>query len=217
MGGILGSLVGSTLTSTIVGRGWVVTENLLLVGAGVLVSTLPQIRGLQRLARIAAASETAREVRGDGAGDVVDEAAPKGRREDGWVWVRQDPYVAAMAALDRVGLASRADSVASALSHGEQRQLEIAMALATDPRLLMLDEPTAGMGYEETAQMVQLLESLKGETTILLIEHDMDAVFALADRIVVLVYGRVAASGDPEAVRNDPEVRKAYLGEEDGV
>jgi len=120
----------------------------------------------------------------------------------------------ARAALARVGLASRADVLVAKLSHGEQRQLEIAMALATGPRLLLLDEPMAGMGPEESGRMVATLRALKGELTILLIEHDMEAVFALADRITVLVYGRIIASGPPEAIRADAQVRQAYLGEE---
>jgi branched-chain amino acid transport system ATP-binding protein len=120
----------------------------------------------------------------------------------------------ARAALARVGLAARADVLVAKLSHGEQRQLEIAMALATGPRLLLLDEPMAGMGPEESGRMVATLRALKGELTILLIEHDMEAVFALADRITVLVYGRIIASGPPEAIRADPQVRQAYLGEE---
>jgi len=121
----------------------------------------------------------------------------------------------ARAALARMGLAARADVPVAALSHGEGRQLEIAMALATKPRLLLLDEPTAGMGPEESARMVATLRELKHDLAILLIEHDMEAVFALADRITVLVYGRVIASGAPEAIRIDPEVRRAYLGEQD--
>jgi branched-chain amino acid transport system ATP-binding protein len=121
----------------------------------------------------------------------------------------------ARAALARVGLAERADVLVSRLSHGEHRQLEIAMALATRPRMLLLDEPMAGMGPDESARMVRLLRELKQDLTILLIEHDMEAVFALADRITVLVYGRVIASGPPEAIRADAEVRKAYLGAPD--
>jgi branched-chain amino acid transport system ATP-binding protein len=101
------------------------------------------------------------------------------------------------------------------MSHGERRQLEIAMALATTPRMLLLDEPMAGMGPEESAQMVATLRELKGTMTILLIEHDMDAVFALADRITVLVYGRVIASGQPAAIKADAAVRQAYLGEKE--
>jgi branched-chain amino acid transport system ATP-binding protein len=125
--------------------------------------------------------------------------------------------VPARAALDRVGLAGRADVTVSKLSHGEHRQLEIAMALATGPRMLLLDEPMAGMGPEESARMVAMLRELKRELTILLIEHDMEAVFALADRITVLVYGRVIATGAPEAVRANAEVRQAYLGENEKV
>jgi branched-chain amino acid transport system ATP-binding protein len=103
------------------------------------------------------------------------------------------------------------------MSHGEHRQLELAMALATRPRLLLLDEPMAGLGPEESARMVNTLRELKRELTILLIEHDMEAVFALADRISVLVYGRVIASGDPESIRANAEVRQAYLGEQEAV
>ena len=116
--------------------------------------------------------------------------------------------------LARVGLAERAETAAGDLSHGEHRQLEIAMALATRPRLLLLDEPMAGMGPEESARMVSTLRDLRRERTLLLVEHDMDAVFAIADRITVLVSGRVVASGRPEAIRADPEVRRAYLGED---
>ncbi len=101
------------------------------------------------------------------------------------------------------------------MSHGEQRQLELAMALACRPRMLLLDEPMAGLGPEESARMVAMLRELKSELTILLIEHDMEAVFALADRISVLVYGRVIASGLPDAIRANPEVREAYLGEQE--
>ncbi len=116
--------------------------------------------------------------------------------------------------LEAVGLVARADTLASALSHGEQRQLEIAMALAGAPRLLLLDEPMAGMGAEESLRMVALLRGLKSRCGMLLIEHDMDAVFALADRITVLVYGRAIATGTPEEIRGNPEVRQAYLGED---
>jgi branched-chain amino acid transport system ATP-binding protein len=121
----------------------------------------------------------------------------------------------ARAALARVGLGGRADVIVSNLSHGEHRQLEIAMALATGPRMLLLDEPMAGMGPEESARMVKTLRELKAELTILLVEHDMEAVFALADRITVLVYGRVITTGTPEAIRAHPEVRQAYLGDDD--
>jgi len=118
----------------------------------------------------------------------------------------------ARAMLARVGLAARADIAAEDLSHGERRQLELAMALATNPRLLLLDEPMAGLGTTESAAMTSLLAALKGEIAILLVEHDMDAVFALADRITVLEGGRVIASGPPDAIRADPAVRDAYLG-----
>jgi branched-chain amino acid transport system ATP-binding protein len=119
--------------------------------------------------------------------------------------------------LDEVGLGARAQTVAGNLAHGEQRQLEIAMALATRPRLLLLDEPTAGMGPEDTEGMTQFLAGLKGDYAMLLIEHDMDAVFALADRITVLVYGRAIATGAPAEIRRNSEVRAAYLGEEAAV
>ena len=119
----------------------------------------------------------------------------------------------AHSALARVGLGSRSGAIVASLSHGEQRQLELAMALAAKPRLLLLDEPMAGLGAEESARMVETLRELKRELTILLIEHDMEAVFALADRITVLVYGRVIATGAPEAIRLNAEVRRAYLGE----
>jgi branched-chain amino acid transport system ATP-binding protein len=123
----------------------------------------------------------------------------------------------ARAALARVGLEHRADLRAAQLSHGEHRQLEIAMALATGPRMLLLDEPMAGLGPEESSRMVSMLRALKRELTILLVEHDMDAVFALADRITVLVHGRVIASGRPEAIRAHPDVRKAYLGDNEAA
>ena len=122
----------------------------------------------------------------------------------------------ARAALDRVGLGSRGGVRVDRLSHGEQRQLEVAMALATRPRMLLLDEPMAGMGPEESARMLAMLRALKGDITVLLIEHDMETVFALADRITVLVYGRVIASGEPAAIRADAAVREAYLGEQEG-
>jgi len=123
----------------------------------------------------------------------------------------------AHAVLRRVGLEARADTVVARMSHGEQRQLELAMALASQPRLLLLDEPMAGLGPEESSRMVGTLRELKRELTILLIEHDMEAVFALADRITVLVYGRVIASGDPAAIRANAEVRQAYLGEQEAT
>jgi len=123
----------------------------------------------------------------------------------------------ACAALARVGMTGKADSIVSRLSHGEHRQIEIAMALATRPRLLLLDEPMAGLGPEESARMLTLLRELKRQYTIMLIEHDMEAVFALADRISVLVYGRVIATGAPEAIRANAQVRQAYLGEGDAA
>jgi branched-chain amino acid transport system ATP-binding protein len=124
----------------------------------------------------------------------------------------------ALAALQRVGLADRANRPAAALSHGEHRQLELAMALAGKPRMLLLDEPMAGLGPEESARMVTMLRELKKQYTILLVEHDMEAVFALADRITVLVYGRVIATGSPNEIRGNAQVREAYLGEhEEGM
>ena len=120
----------------------------------------------------------------------------------------------ARAFLEEVGLGARAGAVAANMSHGEHRQLEIAMALASRPRLLLLDEPVAGMGAEETQRIIRFLGTLKGRKTMILVEHDMDAVFSLADRISVLVYGRIIATGTPEEIRANPEVRGAYLGEE---
>src|SRR5262249_24415332 len=116
-------------------------------------------------------------------------------------------------ALARVGLAARADVIVSKLSHGEHRQLEIAMALATTPRMLLLDEPMAGMGLDESARMVKALRDVKRELDILLIEHAREEGLALDVRITVLVYGRIIASGTPEAIRANAEVRQAYLGE----
>ncbi len=133
-----------------------------------------------------------------------------------WQPVRKETelYDAARRVLDQVGLKDRAGELAGVLSHGEQRRLEIAMALATGPKLLLLDEPLAGMGPEDSARMARFLGTLKGRYTILLIEHDMDVVFALADRITVLDYGQAIASGTPEEIHADPEVRRAYLGED---
>jgi branched-chain amino acid transport system ATP-binding protein len=121
---------------------------------------------------------------------------------------------AAQATLERVGLGGRADVLVSRLSHGEQRELELAVALATRPQLLLLDEPMAGLGVTESARMVKLLQELRREVTIVLVEHDMAAVFALADRISVLVYGRVIASGAPADIRQNDEVKRAYLGDQ---
>jgi branched-chain amino acid transport system ATP-binding protein len=136
-----------------------------------------------------------------------------------WRNAREQPELRdpARAALARVGLKARENLPASALSHGEHRQLELAMALASKPRMLLLDEPMAGLGPEESSRMVAMLRELKKELTILLVEHDMEAVFALADRITVLVYGRVIASGKPEEIRNNAQVRDAYLGEQEAV
>ena len=119
--------------------------------------------------------------------------------------------------LDTLGLGARSRILAANLAHGEQRQLEIAMALATGPKLLLLDEPTAGMGPEDSARIKTFLEGLKKDYSMLLIEHDMDTVFTLADRITVLVYGRAIATGTPKEIRGNAEVRAAYLGEEDEV
>jgi branched-chain amino acid transport system ATP-binding protein len=120
----------------------------------------------------------------------------------------------ALLAIEQAGLAHRASTPVSELAHGERRQLELAMVLVAQPRLLLLDEPMAGMSHQESGKVVQLLQSLKGRYTMLLVEHDMDAVFALADRISVLVYGRIIASGTPEEIRANEEVRTAYLGDE---
>lgn len=120
---------------------------------------------------------------------------------------------AAKAALKRADLGGREGVLASALSHGEQRQLEIAMVLATQPEVLLLDEPLAGMGAEESERMVQLLRTLTSGHAILLVEHDMDAVFAVADVITVMANGQVLESGSPEQIRASPAVRQVYLGE----
>ena len=117
-------------------------------------------------------------------------------------------------AIEMTGLSPRRDAIAATISHGEQRQLEIAMTLATGPRVLLLDEPLAGMGVAEAERMVQLLLKLKPAHAIMLVEHDMDAVFTLADRLTVMVNGQVIASGTPTQVRADANVRSAYLGEE---
>ncbi|MGE0845664.1 MAG: ABC transporter ATP-binding protein [Flavobacteriaceae bacterium] len=116
--------------------------------------------------------------------------------------------------LETVGLGPSAERPAGTLSHGEKRALELAMAIARRPRLLLLDEPMAGTGPEETRALVGVLRKLRGSVPILLVEHDMDAVFALADRISVLVYGRIVASGAPDEIRASPEVQSAYLGDD---
>ncbi|SED92758.1 amino acid/amide ABC transporter ATP-binding protein 1, HAAT family [Rhizobiales bacterium GAS188] len=134
-----------------------------------------------------------------------------------WRNARRDTALRApaLALLEAAGLAERADMRVADLSHGERKQLELAMALATEPRLLLLDEPMAGLGHGESARMVEALRALKGKVAMLLVEHDMDAVFALADRVSVLVYGRIIATGSVAEVRDDPQVRTAYLGEGD--
>jgi branched-chain amino acid transport system ATP-binding protein len=121
---------------------------------------------------------------------------------------------AAMGLLARFGLAGRAAMPAGLMSHGEKRQLELAIALAAKPKLLLLDEPLAGTSHDESRQIIATLQQLRRELPIVLIEHDMDAVFALADRVSVLVYGRIIASGSPQSVRDNAQVRAAYLGEE---
>ena len=133
-----------------------------------------------------------------------------------WSPVNRDGAMvdAAMRSLAEVGLDDRAQRIAGEVSHGERRQLEVAMALAMKPKLLLLDEPMAGMGPEETARMIEILGRLKGDKTILLIEHDMDAVFSLADTLSVLVNGYIIATDTVENIRANPEVQKAYLGED---
>jgi branched-chain amino acid transport system ATP-binding protein len=140
------------------------------------------------------------------------------RRQTPWAWWRdarrEGPTMsAAREAAARVGLADLLDRPAGMLSHGQKRQLEIAMCLATAPQVLLLDEPLAGMGAEETERMLRLLDALKSDHAILLVEHDMDAVFRIADRITVMVNGSVIACGTPAEVRSSPEVQIAYLGE----
>ena len=134
-----------------------------------------------------------------------------------WGNVRRETALreTALGFLQTIGLAGRADEQVANLSHGEQKQLELAVALATEPRLLLLDEPMAGLGHSESRQMVALLMALKTKVSMLLVEHDMDAVFALADRISVLVYGRVIATGTADEIRDNADVRAAYLGEGD--
>jgi branched-chain amino acid transport system ATP-binding protein len=134
-----------------------------------------------------------------------------------WRPARRDAerYAQAFEVAQRVGLGLQAHRLGGALSHGEQRQLEVGLALATRPKLLLLDEPMAGMGPDESERMLSLLQSLRGETTLLLVEHDMNAVFRLADRISTLVAGRVIACGTPEEIRQHPEVRLAYLGDDE--
>lgn len=116
-------------------------------------------------------------------------------------------------ALERVGLIDQQSKTCANLSHGQRRQLEVAVALALDPKVFVMDEPMAGLGAEGSAMLTRFLDGLRSQAPILLVEHDMDAVFALADRISVLVYGRIIASGTPDEIRADPQVQTAYLGE----
>ncbi len=134
-----------------------------------------------------------------------------------WGQVAKDAALqsAALGFLAQVNLEERANIIAANLAYGERRALEVAIALASRPKLLLLDEPTSGMGANESAEIVTLLAKLKRTLTILLIEHDMNAVFALADRITVLVYGRTVAAGSPEEIRANTDVRRAYLGEDE--
>jgi branched-chain amino acid transport system ATP-binding protein len=127
----------------------------------------------------------------------------------------QNVNTRADAAIAEVGLSARRDTVARFMSHGEQRQLEVAMVLATEPKVILLDEPLAGMGHAEASRMIDIIRRLKEGRAVLLVEHDMDAVFALADRLTVMADGQVIASGDPAYVRAHPAVRAAYLGHED--
>ena len=144
--------------------------------------------------------------------------AAQSRAPRAW-WLRRatsfaDTNARAGRALELAGLQQRRDAIAGTISHGEQRQLEIAMTLATEPRVLLLDEPLAGMGTAEAERMVSLLQRIKAGHAIMLVEHDMDAVFTLADRLTVMVNGQVIASGTPSEVRSDANVQSAYLGEE---
>ena len=145
--------------------------------------------------------------------------AAQAMQQSAWrVWQRASSCAystaAAHQALHDAGLTTHVDMAAGSLSHGQQRQLELAMCLATKPRVLLLDEPLAGMGAEESERMLSLLEQIKVSHAVLLVEHDMDAVFRVADRITVMVNGRVIASDAPAAIRDNPEVRMAYLGDE---
>lgn len=145
--------------------------------------------------------------------------AAQSRRQQPWRVFKDavrdpDTLARAHAAIAEAGLAGREHRIAGQMSHGEQRQLEIAMVLATDAQVLLLDEPLAGMGSDESAQMVELLKRLRENRAILLVEHDMDAVFAVADTITVLVNGQVLESGDPDTIRKSPAVQQAYLGHE---
>jgi branched-chain amino acid transport system ATP-binding protein len=143
--------------------------------------------------------------------------ARRGHSFSFWRPIRRDTALRdeAAAVLDRLALTEHALRPATSLSYGDQRLLEVGIALATSPRMLLLDEPMAGMGPQESSRMVEMIEGLRGQMTVLLVEHDMDAVFRLADRISVLVYGSIIATGTPQEIRSNPEVVRAYLGEED--
>lgn len=146
--------------------------------------------------------------------------AAQSRNQQAWKWLslamnQKSSVQKAMQSLERAGLKDKALRKASELSHGEQRQLEIAMVLATEAKVLLLDEPLAGMGSQESARMVDLLNELKQTHAILLVEHDMDAVFAVADDVTVMVNGEVLETGTPQAIRQSPQVKVAYLGEEE--
>jgi branched-chain amino acid transport system ATP-binding protein len=134
-----------------------------------------------------------------------------------WQDARQNDQLIepALKVLKQVGLLERKNIMTRELSHGEHRQLEIAMALATQPKLLLLDEPMAGMGAEETQKLIAILKTLKTGKTMILIEHDMNAVFSLADRITVMVYGKIIATGSPKEIRANQKVKAAYLGDEE--
>jgi branched-chain amino acid transport system ATP-binding protein len=136
-----------------------------------------------------------------------------------WASARSESarYAEAAAVAERVGLGLWLNTLSGLLSHGQQRQLELGLVLAAKPHLLLLDEPMAGMGPDESESMVVLLQTLRGDVTILLVEHDMDAVFRLADTISVLVAGQVIATGSAQAIRDNPEVRRAYLGDDEAV
>ena len=142
--------------------------------------------------------------------------AQQGHSFQFWSRARRDPALRqpARLGLKRVGLEDKADLKVAELAHGEQRQLELAMALVTGPSALLLDEPMAGMGQSESLAMMDILRPLKGEVGILLVEHDMDVVFSLADVITVMVKGSVLMTGTPEEVRGNADVRRAYLGDE---
>ncbi len=140
--------------------------------------------------------------------------SPRPLRMFGHVRNHADVHDRAAQAIGKAGLTARTQIVAEQLSHGEQRQLEIAMVLATDPRIILLDEPLAGMGQSEARGVIELIASLKAGRAVLIVEHDMDAVFALADRLTVMHDGKVIASGLPREVRRHPAVRAAYLGDD---